>query len=597
MKKAKDKQKKIKSRLISLIGLFALFLAALMPVVKVVATEHGSGNYRLKVGVDSNSDWVTNITVNGDNWGGDTDEFLTNDGQYDMSIELTIPNDQVLQNTGIRSGGDASNYFTAEQAGGGQDEGHRIFLFHATFDFASALTENPTMNRIGLNPYSENGAPQPDAGNANSVVHYAYSGDGDAEFFVNGYYFDKTHATPGAGNTHESGSFAGDITYPYDESGNVTMEFETLFITRITGLTINNTDYTASLPSTPQQILDSIDGQVIRVTLQVPYADSYDIATTTVPNLDEYMVVGNFLWSFLDADKDTDDYMGGGGFELVGLKYQGVTYTPDEVKNSGIGYIQWFEDQDGGGALLPVGAELTVRLLPDAGKQLTSFTINGGEFEAGEEVGTYTFEIQRGNFHLGAHFTDVEDEVRADAEAIESGTIELGDDEIDSGTARLDVMDVDLDEEDIEGFTEAAGDYNISTFLDISLYKTTYKGTSTDAWDDQLTELNSDATITLHLEEGIDGNEIVIVHQKHDGTYEVIPTVYDPVARTLTFKTSSFSNYAIASKTVDESTSTPETGAFTASNGSAIATWSVVGGLILASSLGLVALRHSKKED
>ena len=52
------------------------------------------------------------------------------------------------------------------------------------------------------------------------------------------------------------------------------------------------------------------------------------------------------------------------------------------------------------------------------------------------------------------------------------------------------------------------------------------------------------------LEILIDGNSVVIVHQKHDGTYEIIPTTYDPVTHTLTFKTSSFSNYAIASTTV-----------------------------------------------
>lgn len=52
----------------------------------------------------------------------------------------------------------------------------------------------------------------------------------------------------------------------------------------------------------------------------------------------------------------------------------------------------------------------------------------------------------------------------------------------------------------------------------------------------------------IKLEKGIVGDELMLVHEKHDGTYEVIPTTYDASTNTLTFKTSSFSNYAIATK-------------------------------------------------
>ena len=90
------------------------------------------------------------------------------------------------------------------------------------------------------------------------------------------------------------------------------------------------------------------------------------------------------------------------------------------------------------------------------------------------------------------------------------------------------------------------------------------KQTEIDELNRQIKDLNEPATITLQLEEGVDGNEIVIVHQKHDGTYEVIPTTYDPETHTITFTTTSFSNYAIASRTVES----PETGAFTGDSGS-----------------------------
>lgn len=69
----------------------------------------------------------------------------------------------------------------------------------------------------------------------------------------------------------------------------------------------------------------------------------------------------------------------------------------------------------------------------------------------------------------------------------------------------------------------------------------------------EMKELIHDATVTLKLAEGVDGNTVVIVHEKHNGTYEVIPTTYDEKTHTISFKTSSFSNYAIASANIANS--------------------------------------------
>ena len=84
--------------------------------------------------------------------------------------------------------------------------------------------------------------------------------------------------------------------------------------------------------------------------------------------------------------------------------------------------------------------------------------------------------------------------------------------------------------------------------MGINLDQILYKGTADDFWSNPLNNLNDLATVTLQLEKGIVGDELMLVHEKHDGTYEVIPTTYDASTNTLTFKTSSFSNYAIATK-------------------------------------------------
>lgn len=147
-----------------------------------------------------------------------------------------------------------------------------------------------------------------------------------------------------------------------------------------------------------------------------------------------------------------------------------------------------------------------------------------------------------------------------DNELLKNGTIELGGEEIDSGSVVLSVNDVTLTKEQISNFEEKANGYEISSYLNINLDQVIYKGTATDVWTNELKELNNEATITLRLEEGVNGNEVVIVHEKHDGTYEIIPTTYNPETNTITFKTSSFSNYAIASKTIDTISTNPQTG-------------------------------------
>ena len=152
---------------------------------------------------------------------------------------------------------------------------------------------------------------------------------------------------------------------------------------------------------------------------------------------------------------------------------------------------------------------------------------------------------------------------------VKNGTIKLGGKEINSGSVVLSVNDVKLNNEQISNFEKNANGYNISSYLDINLSQVIYKGIASSFWENELKDLNNPAKITLNLEEGINGDEVVIVHEKHDGTYEIIPTTYNKETNTITFATTSFSNYAIASKTnsleqnseaVKDDNSNPKTG-------------------------------------
>lgn len=433
-------------------------------------------------------------------------------------------------------------------------------------------------------------------GNTTATFDYTYSGSAGAEWLVNGRYIDVGRYLP-EGSHHAQFEDTYN-TNPGDTT--VTFTFQTLFIDAIDDLTINGHSYNEFLPTGKEALAEHYDGhQHIAFDVAVEKADTYNISTRTHSLSEEEMFMGNFLWdndtSLLDdptlPDEARDDIIGHGTLEFVKATYEGATYNTVEELNAA-GNLFFFENNNtegntDGAMTLPIDAEITLSLIPEPGYQLVSFGINGGEFEPQENIGEYTFTIRGGNGHLAANFEAVDDAVAANADAVESGSIVLGGDEesMNIGTARLDVDDVELSSEEIDGFEDATDGYDISTYLDISLYNTVYKGSETDSWDTEVTELDHEAIITLKLEEGVDGNEVVIVHQKHDGTYEVIPTTYDPVAHTITFKTSSFSNYAIASRTV----ASPDTGAMTTAT-KAGATVAIIAEFAVTAALACIAL-------
>jgi len=397
------------------------------------------------------------------------------------------------------------------------------------------------------------------------------------------------------------------VSYDYDNSGTVTIEVETFAtLNRLIELKINGTDYSSQLANTKTALLGIVGGQTLHYVVNVPYDIAYTITTKTERFTSTDAVMGSFLWSYKDADRTAhnDDYVGHGRLQLISVKYNNQTYTSENIGIPGApGYIQWGEETDAEGtfgqAMLPTEAEVTVRLMPDPGYQLTSFEINGGVFQAGDydNIGVYTFTVPGGNFHLGAHFTKVDNAVNADeADAVTSGSIKIGNGEIDNGTVRLDVRNAtDISPDTIEGFNENTGDYNLKTILDIKLFNTIYKGKADETWDTQRDELNNEATITLQLDEGVDGNDIVIIHEKHDAEgriigYEVIPTVYDPVNHTITFKTSSFSNYAIATRTI----ASPNTGEITKGGASATAESDILSLLNIVALIGIAAVMSKK---
>lgn len=401
----------------------------------------------------------------------------------------------------------------------------------------------------------EKGGPGPEPGG--EPAHGGYEGEektasftviGKADFYIN----DSRMVNANNGDSIDN------IDYHYDGNGYVDFYFCCFIAERITELKINGVDYYSQLPTPDTEegkaaLLDACKGQLNEFKITVPYSESGYAIESNVKWLDDsdkdYMVVGNFLWTYEDENQG-DDYIDHGIMELISVNYKDRDYPPEELNNPGTAF-EWGQDEHGGSAVLPVGAVVTVKLIPDYGYQLTSFGINGGNFGTGDELSTFTFEIKPGNAHLGAHFTPVADKVTSSSDIVASGSIALGSD-LSGGSAQLEISDAEdeLSDEKLDAFETAAGNYTITDYLNLDLYNVYYKGTEDEenVWKNEVNTLEDDATISVSLADTVNPDNIVIIHNIHNGEeFETIPVdSYDSKTNTITFKTDSFSTYAIA---------------------------------------------------
>lgn len=305
------------------------------------------------------------------------------------------------------------------------------------------------------------------------------------------------------------------------------------------------------------------EGTKDRVEFTVEPANKYIIVVTK--SQDTSNIPRTIIW---ESDKlnntslKDNELLKNGTIEILDIQDK-------EGKSIGLKDVKQNLTKNNGWASIVPGSKVILRLKPDYGYQLTSIKINDETLVARKEESTFEYIMPDTNVHICGIFEKVEDKVNTESSKVKNGTIKLGGKEINSGSVVLSVNDVKLNNEQISNFEKNANGYNISSYLDINLSQVIYKGIASSFWENELKDLNNPAKITLNLEEGINGDEVVIVHEKHDGTYEIIPTTYNKETNTITFATTSFSNYAIASKTnsleqnseaVKDDNSNPKTG-------------------------------------
>jgi len=356
--------------------------------------------------------------------------------------------------------------------------------------------------------------------------------------------------------------------------------------------------------------------------------DKYLSVVVDFVDSSEVMTTADFAWSYDTRvqEVDFDKYVSHGTIEVISANKEGEltnTNDPEAAPFWSVGTAsihmsdpeehEWDEMQ----AKFEPGTTVVVRLIPDRGYQLTRFTISGIEntTTARDGVNEYTFNLTRpGFYNLCAVFTEVGDEVDSSGAAgVTGGNVTFASGEVDKGTVALTVNDTTASPSERARFEAmaASGGYSVSQTLNIGAEQRFYKGVENagrdQCWVQEISqELSAEASIELNVS-GIAGNEVSVLHN-HNGRYEEIPATYSNGV--VSFRTQSFSNFAIVSKGANKESSNSSSSSDkeeeaapavskpttlgTVSGGTSIKNWSDLDKLLAAKSLATAKTTSEK---
>lgn len=295
------------------------------------------------------------------------------------------------------------------------------------------------------------------------------------------------------------------------------------------------------------------EGTKDKVEFALAPASAYKIEVTKGVTVKKRIIV----WESDNANNTSlkeNELLKHGSIAIIGIK--DADGTPVELKDI---------DQSashGYGSIVP-GSEITLRVAPEYGYQLDSITINGQSLTPSADTSTYTYTMPDANVHICGIFTKKEDQTELKTDKVKNALVQLAENEITSGNSRLTIKDAVLTQQQQEAFEKAAGDYQIVGYFDIKLAQILYKNSAADLWVNDIAALKNPAKVSLQFgtDMEVEGNDLIVIHENSDGTYEVIPASFDSATKTVMFQTKGFSNYAVAYKKSDTTTedSTKET--------------------------------------
>lgn len=607
-KKFKKELKKMPKRFMAFTMIFAMLFSYFAPITNVFAQSFGTGDNFITFNIDDNDYPLNSVTINGSNWTSSTDEYRSTTNEYTIEVSTgkkgeSYPNisyggnfnDSIEKSARV----EGDNYiFTLVVTNPPQNSLNVEIVDGPPIDNTVRTTGNISINISGSDieyHYVESEPDNPDVVRFKFAINAEHIEEEGVPFTFGNATFKNGVMPPNATGV----STTNPIEYEYNYDGSGTVDFFFVGATNIeySKLEINGVNYANQTPHTKDEIYEHHIGRALQFWINdVPYnEDGYNIVVEG-SKLSNEKLVGSFGWNYKkdtepDYDPNEDSLFTHGSLEFVEVKYtdlDNVSYTFDNVndynsaKFHGTGEIyEWHDGNKAytdrrdawGEALVPYGAELTIRVIPDPGYQLVGLTNSSAGFTTTDEVGVYKIVFNEenmgngaNNFHLGAIFEEVDDEVIPNSVNVKSGNIET-DTNFENGTAKLEVNDViSMSPNRMEQFETTATDegYDIENYLDISLYNSIYKGGKKDSsgnyesWDTPIENIDNKATITLELENDMSGKNLAIVHETHNGDeitgYELIDATYNEENNTITFETDSFSNYAIVSKEITDTT-------------------------------------------
>ena len=203
------------------------------------------------------------------------------------------------------------------------------------------------------------------------------------------------------------------------------------------------------------------------------------------------------------------------------------------------------------------GTPVTFTLVPDAGYQYKPGTFCSNGFPVGDnnilfkktdDPGVYIYTMGLNACSITCEFEEANNEMDVQSENVGDASIDMRENDL-SGTMEFTVSDAtDISDDTKTDIEEEAGEYEVGTVLDLSLDQKINTVTGEDAWETNITELESDMSISLTLDESLADEEDYEVIRVHEGETDVVEASYDSETDTLTFETDCFSIYAIAYK-------------------------------------------------
>lgn len=207
---------------------------------------------------------------------------------------------------------------------------------------------------------------------------------------------------------------------------------------------------------------------------------------------------------------------------------------------------------------------------PDYGYQVTGIGTNENAtslveagFNATDTISTFQFQVfQHNNPHFAVVFSKSNDVTDVSgAQELKAAIISNAQNVTDSGNLKLTVSD--LSDKDIANvankfteYVEAVDSSNIMYF-DLDLFQILSKGTAGSNWENQLTDLKNDLSVTLQLSDELKGTDgtfyLIREHEEANGTktYDKIQAAYNKANGTITFATDKFSTYALVNESID----------------------------------------------